>query len=294
MIKNIDFNLMDVITLNQGANIDRKALDRALSYASYMDRETYYIVNFLVRYLKEHKIEAANLQGKKISNITILTGAKENKAYFYDKNDINVHLAFQYSEVFYLRGKPREAKFLQVLRLVANLMGELSIELEQGLLNAINEFENNGGINIWIHKKKPIKDVGKAILECQLTITEFTLSLVVKNKKDEELFRKIIAKTKPDIFVYHGLFNNLDFVDNEIRVLTRHLEEPIYALSIDKMQDKNAGYFPTLHTFTKIDNERHMIVEDYTKLNLRKNNQWWYDFKNQLEDLNSIEPCPKI
>lgn len=294
MIKNIDFNLMDVITLNQGINIDTKALDRALNYASCLDREIHYILNFMVRHLKENKVEIINPQGKKIRNITVLIGDKEDKVYFYDKNYINVHLTFKYDEVFYLRGKQRQDKFLQMLYFMAKIIGELSPELERGLFNAITEFKKNGGANIWVHKKKSIKGVGVAMLECQLTSNEFVLSLIIKNSNNEELFRKIIAKTKPDVFVYYGLFNNLVFENNEIRVLARHLEEPIYVLSIDKIQDKNAGYFPVLHSFTKIDNENHMIVEDYSKLNLRKNGQWWSDFKTQLENLNSTEPCPKI
>lgn len=294
MIKNIDFNLMDVITLNQGVNIDIQALDRALSYASYLDREIHYISDFMVRHLKENKVEIINPQGKKIRNITILIGAKENKAYFYDENYINVHLTFQYNEVFHLRGKQRQDKFLQMLKFMAKIIGELSSELEQGLFNAIIEFENNGRKNIWVHKKKSIKGVGTAMLECQLTSTEFILSLVIKNRKDEELFRKIIAKTKPDIFVYNGLFDKIEFANDEIKILTKHLKEPIYVLNINEIQEKKAGYFPTPPNFKKIDDENHRIVEDYSKLNLRKNGQWWSNFKNQLEDSSSTEPCPKI
>lgn len=292
MIK-IDFNLIDVITLNQGMNIDTHALDKALSYASHLDREIHYIIDFLIRNLKENKIEIINLQGKKIKNITVLIGAKENKAYFYDENDINVHLTFQYNEVFHLRGKQRQDKFLQMLKFMATTIGELSLELEQGLLNAITEFENGGGKNIWVHKKRSIKGVGFAILECELTSTEFNLSLLIKNKKDEEIFRKMIIKTKPDIFVYNGLFDKIEFANNEIRILTKHLQEPIYILNINNVQDKNTGYFPPPPNLTKIDTENNMIVEDYSKLNLRKNGQWWRDFKSQLEDLNSTEPCPK-
>lgn len=294
MIKYIDLSLLDVVTLNQGANIDREAYNKALNYASYMDRETYYILHFLIRHLKENKITITNPQGKNISYINVLTGATANKAYFSDENHLIVHLAFQYSKVFYLKGKQRESKFLNMLQFMAKVIGHLGPELEQGLLNAITEFENNGGMNIWIHKKKMIKGIGTAMLACQLTITEFTLSLVIKNRKNEELFRKMIAKTKADIFAYHGLFNQLDFVNDEIRVLSRHLEEPIYVLNIHEMQKNQAGYFPTPKGFYKIDDEHHMIVEDYSRLNLRKNGQWWSDFKRQLEDLNTIEPCPNL
>lgn len=294
MIKNIDFNLIDVITLNQGQNTDNQSLDRVLSYASYLDREIHYILDFIVRNLKENKVEIAHPQGKKIKNITALVGAEENKAYFYDENTINVHLTFQYGEVFSLRGKPRQNKFLQMLKLMAKTIGEISFELEKSLLNAITEFENNGGKNSWVHQKKSIKGVGTAMLECQLTSTEFSLSLLIKNKKNEEIFRKIIAKTKPDIFVYNGLFDKIEFANDEIKILTKHLKEPIYILNINHLQDKNAGYFPILHNFTKIDTENHIIVEDYSKLNLRKNAQWWSDFKAQLEDLNATEPCPKM
>ena len=101
------------------------------------------------------------------------------------------------------------------------------------LQQSIAAFEKNGYVNHWIHKSKNLKDLGLiAELQCDLTMDNFILNLVLKNN-EIDVFNKEILRTEPDELVFTPLFKDILYSDHTITVVDKW-GDTVFNLNVDK------------------------------------------------------------
>jgi len=261
--------------------------------SGFLGRETFFISEFIDSYLKKNKIKKLEIDGTVVKRIIVELSSSYNEALILE-DCILCKLSFNYSEIFLLRGKKRIEKLLAGIAGCIDPINTLSTELGFAVQNALNAFSEVAYKNTWVHKKKKISGVGSARLECELCALYFQLFLVVDNK-DNILLKKRILKTRADVFMYKHLFNNLVIENEEIKILDRISESPIFIISLDDIVKNKSGSFPEnemIKDTTKLDSEKHELVLDL-KLDPRKT-KWWDDFVLCYEETKSIVPCPNL
>ncbi len=232
--------------------------------------ETFFITEYISRYIRHNEIKNVEINGSRISQLIVCLYGDKNKAYQSSENTITCSLNVKHSGVFILKGINRIEKILEYIEQSSSLFESTVPRLGLEINNSINLFRKSEYKNIWTHKKKRIKGVGLAKLECELTPLNFFLSIIVENKKSE-IFRKKILETRPNPGFYHHLFNSISLQENTLVVMDRIINKPIFTLTFDEVDKGEYGHFPynenTSNTM-RLDNLSCLLVEDL-KLNPR-------------------------
>lgn len=103
---------------------------------------------------------------------------------------------------------------------------------EDFLLNILSDFRNNNYKNEWLFKSKNFKEIGvKAVLNCEMTIEKFSLTLNLFRGK-EIVFSEEILETLPDEICYHYRFKDIVFENNKIKITSWYDQPPLYELDL--------------------------------------------------------------
>jgi hypothetical protein len=99
------------------------------------------------------------------------------------------------------------------------------------LLAKLEELKENNYENKWEFKSRLLKEIGiKAILNCQMTMDSFSLTLNLM-KKGEVVFTQEILNTLPDEIIYHWQFKEIVLEGTFIKILDE-FKKPIYTLDL--------------------------------------------------------------
>lgn len=102
------------------------------------------------------------------------------------------------------------------------------------LLSSMEEFRGGGYINEWVHKSRQFRNVAlQARLKCEMTIDEFTLSLLV-SRGGETLLDEAIMRTKPDEIIFAHQFKDVKCTGERLVVIDKWDRE-IYSVSLDDL-----------------------------------------------------------
>ncbi|NIE95128.1 hypothetical protein F3J02_01280 [Acinetobacter sp. Tr-809] len=86
-------------------------------------------------------------------------------------------------------------------------------ELSDLLIEGVREFKKNDYICKWNHKKKKIGDLF-VMLQCTLTVYEFSLDLFILNSNLDVIFEKEVLITPPNEYSFKHRFKDIGVVDN--------------------------------------------------------------------------------
>ena len=252
-----------------------------------LSRETFFITEYVTRYLRTSSVKNAEVQGKKVGELITLINSKENNIEFYPKNII-CQLSDNYEDTRVLRGITRTESFLRIIEHSTELYESLVQGLGNEIQKAVNNFRKDKYKNIWIYKKKLLKGIGTAKLECELEALKFNLFFVVDNTQKQEIYRKRILQAFPDSADYHSLFKDLKLTEGRISITNRIFEEPIFSITTDQITQNEAGTFYPFQTY-EVDESTKELVSNI-KLHPRKT-KWWDHFIICFHE-ESTDACP--
>ncbi len=265
--------------------------DRCREQAGILSRETFFVTEYISRHLKSSALRNERIGELPVKRLIVTLNSKKNDIRFfvdYGQNILNCEITFNYGDVFPLRGVERIKKIIEAVIISADYYESCVNNLGGEIRKAVNLFERGGYKNIWIHKKKLLKGIGVANLECELTSLYFTLSFVVANKS-KEIFRKRLVKTPPDPIFYHDLFRDLVMEGEVVYVVDRIFKKPIYAIRIEDIIRGLSGVLYPVNDYKVDDNTNELILSK--ELSPRKT-KWWDDFVECFQ--NDVgTPCPK-
>lgn len=94
------------------------------------------------------------------------------------------------------------------------------------LISGIDRFVSGGMVNRWVHKRRTFKSQGlKAELVCDLSISSFTLRLVVV-RDGAVVLNELILSTDPDENAYEYLFDDIVIIEDKLVVTSKHTPSP--------------------------------------------------------------------
>jgi hypothetical protein len=130
---------------------------------------------------------------------------------------------FQFDRDSYLGASPtaKQDYFIEILSTGLTRAHEFHPLPIEDLLAKIAEFKTNGYRNCWVHRSKAIRSAGlTAELQCELTASEFFLTLEVRDKKGA-LSRIPLLSTKPDETCFHYKFDDILVREDDLVVTKR-------------------------------------------------------------------------
>ncbi len=156
----------------------------------------------------------------------------EEKIFINSCNILSIDIPFNEHEYNRLNKKELNHYFTELLRLGINKCAKQVDIPKAELLNGLVEFENGNYVNKWQFKRRSFRELGvKCLLECELTLQNFHLTLVIE-KKGKILWQKEILTTVPDEICYYHSFKDIVFENKKIIVVDRS-DRPIYEISVE-------------------------------------------------------------
>jgi len=257
-----------------------------------VDRETFFITEYITRHLRTSSLKHAEIDNIRVSYLITSISSDENSILFSPNfKNIVCQLSDSYEDIRILRGTERIEKFLNVIEHSAVFYETLVEGLGTEIESAVDSFRIGNYKNVWIYKKKRLKGIGTAKLECELEPLKFNLSFVVENTKKQEIYRKRILQTRPDSIFYHSAFKDLILNEDKISITDRISEKPIFSITIDQIRKNKMGTFYPFQDFEFDESSKELVSN--IKLHPRKT-KWWDDFVACYKNTDSKEPCPKI
>ena len=251
---------------------------------STFDFEVHYITDYISNFFRKHKEYKLQYKAHKerITELLTVIGNYENLTTMSAEGKIIFdRMTVSYDEINTLRKTNRANKILDfILKSSCNFENYLP-GTQLVFEKAIESFKDNNYKNIWVHKKKVLKDIGKVQLVCELTAFEFNLDLVIEDKTNI-IYKKNIYKKMPDTIFYYHKFDDLIVEDDFIHITDRIYKKPIVSVAMKEILKtiKNNSYFPE---------------EDsrYTPVANSKDPKWWNDFKKCMREPEGY-PCLKL
>lgn len=271
-----------------------------------LDLESYYIVAYFARLIKKQRIKCEQAR-----HLFIYTDSEKNDCYLdEDAKVVVVNLTNSYLQQNSFDIVKRRQFFFQLFLDAASAIHTVFPELAVAIDDIIEAINVQRFQNIWYHKKKRIAGFGNLNLRCELTATEFTLSLEVDIPGKDSNFVQTILKTRPNPHNYHHVFNELIVVDSQIKILDRIHKEAIYEADLKKLEKGVKGKLVTRDAdftgieltgagaelleslginqesepMTLLDESGEYLVTDSSdeKLLADKRTAWWPVFKRRL------------
>jgi hypothetical protein len=179
--------------------------------------QTNFITNYLERQLKELKFEA-----KDFNQICFIAYEKEWQEQHVDSfKNLSIPVKINFNECLKINKDQLPDYFIN---LISNGLNELPAEFivpKNELLNWLKNFKNDGYKNQWLFKERSFREFGiKCRLDCELTIDQFTLTLVVI-KKGVEILNKIACTKVPSENIYHYFLNDVIIKDGKVLVIDK-------------------------------------------------------------------------
>jgi hypothetical protein len=179
--------------------------------------QTKFITNYLGKKLQELKFET-----KDFTQICLIAYEKEwQEPYVNSSKSLSAAVKFNINECL---EKPKAQLPDYYINLISDGLNKLPKEFivpRKELLNWLKDFKNGEYINKWIFKERTFREFGiKCRLDCELTIDEFKLTLVVI-KNGIEILKKVACTKSPDDVVYTYFLNDVIIKDGKILVIDK-------------------------------------------------------------------------
>ncbi|WP_207398979.1 hypothetical protein [Bremerella alba] len=190
---------------------------------------TRYICNFIERRLKEEKFNADGF-----SKICV-QGRDEpgEECHIVSENALVPEVHFDRARYENLKDEEHHEFFLEMLERGLTKCQKSYVIPLSSLHSAVEEFRSCRYVNQWEHKKKRLSNGLVVSLQCELTMTEFVLTLSIK-KGNELLFERPILNTKPDELIFAHQFKDIAQSDGEL-VVTNKFGKTLYNLRLSDL-----------------------------------------------------------
>ncbi|WP_373033158.1 hypothetical protein [Sulfurovum sp.] len=182
------------------------------------DLSLFHITEYISRdiYKQRYKYEKAN----KI--VIEIDHAKEELLYQEMFKSITYNCTFSGEEMLALSRIEQREKILEILNISAKKVDKLIPGIKETIEDSISSFREGEYKNIWLFKKRRITGSGTAKLICELTVSEFILTLSVENKEGDEIYNKVLFKDDSDPFLsYNEKFKELKVDSDNILIFDK-------------------------------------------------------------------------
>ncbi|AYH20923.1 hypothetical protein C5E22_22180 [Pectobacterium parmentieri] len=178
------------------------------------------ICNFLERKIKDLKYNS-----KGFRSVCFVGKRHPSKDFFVNSSNVlNVDIYIDESRYKSTTIYCLNSYFIEIIKSGLDKCGDILPIAE--ITSALNEFENSGYVNEWVHKKRFFKNQNiTCSLVCNHSIKDFRLSLKIM-RADDVIFNEVILITPPDELAYHYKFKDIIIDNDEVIVTTKLHSEP--------------------------------------------------------------------
>lgn len=206
-----------------------------VDYPTELTSDFRYKSRSLCNYLDREVLKILKYKTDAFRRICIIGKASPKDSYFINtSNVLTIEVKFDEKEYQSLHSDQLNEYFIRLLvKGLSKIKKHIDIP-ETELLNGIEHFRSIGYINQWTFKKKSIRDIGvKCFLDCNLTIDNFHLNLLIYKSK-ELIFEKEILKMAPDELLFVPYLKDIIFDGKNLEVIDKH-GKTIFNLPIDEL-----------------------------------------------------------
>lgn len=177
------------------------------------------LFNFLSRRIRPIDID----QQLPYSRICVY-GSAQSQRHWYINFDrwLTIHVPFNVEEHFALSGPAMQEHFIaSLVDALSFCQAEVPVPIDV-CSSAIGAFRNAAYRNRWLQSKKSDRSLGvRAELWCELSTTDFTATVTVRDRQGEPLAEAIALCTKPDELFFHHRIKALRIEGGTVQVLDR-------------------------------------------------------------------------
>ncbi|PTT76059.1 hypothetical protein DBR42_27570 [Pelomonas sp. HMWF004] len=181
--------------------------------------ETRAACNYVQRYARTLKIDTSGFNRIVIHDDPF--PSRTPQACIRGEKALVVPFDFDSSRYIGAAANQKQAYFCELLR--HGLVGAAQFGLlhHVELLAKVDEFENNGYVNRWVHASRSIRRHGcTAELLCEMNLEAFTLTLELHRAANDPL-RIPLLTTKPDELLFHNEFKGLEIHGDHLVITKR-------------------------------------------------------------------------